>query len=133
MSGLMFPKTQESTYKIDTSGLRFPKSMQKKRKKIQSKSILQQKTGHCFLCMLNDDYRIHKDLHEHHVFNGPDREASEEEGFTVYLCIKHHIDGPEAVHHNRENDLILKRYAQMIWEETHTREEFQKRFRKSYL
>lgn len=133
MSGLKFPKTQESTYKIDTSGLRFPKSTQKKRKKIQSKSILQQKTGHCFLCMLNDDYRIHKDLHEHHVFNGPDRDACEEEGFTVYLCIKHHIDGPEAVHNNIENNLILKRYAQMIWEETRTREEFRKRFRRSYL
>jgi len=133
MSGLMFPKTQESKNKIDTSKLMFPKTSAKKRKKTQSRSILQEKTGHCFLCMLNDDYRIHKDLHEHHVFNGSDRDVCEEEGFTVYLCIRHHIDGPEAVHNNRENDLILKRYAQMIWEETHTREEFRNKFRKSYL
>ena len=117
MSELMFPK----------------KGKTKKSKKKHPQSILQERNGHCFLCMLEDDYRIHKDLHEHHVFNGPDRDACEEEGLTVYLCIKHHIDGPAAVHHNRENDLTLKQYAQRIWEETHTREEFQKRFRKSYL
>ena len=132
MRELKFPKTKESK-SIDTSGLMFPKLVHKKRKKIKARNLLQEKTGHCFLCMMENDYRIHKDIHEHHVFNGPDRDACEEEGLTVYLCIEHHVDGPAAVHNNRENDLILKRYAQKVWEETHTREEFRKRFRKSYL
>ena len=134
MSELKFPKKREVKGRIDTSELMFPKSSGKKRKKIRHGSVLQEKDGRCFLCvLLEDDFRIQREVHEHHVFNGPDRELSDEEGLTVYLCARHHVDGTAAVHNNRENDLILKRYAQMIWEETHTREQFRKKFRKSYL
>lgn len=131
----MFPKKLEQKESIDTSGLMFPKKTKKKRKKSRpSGSILQEKDGRCLLCiMLDDNFFIWPQVHEHHVFNGPDRENCDKEGLTVYLCINHHVDGPAAVHNNREHDLILKKYAQEIWEQNHTREEFQKKFRMNYL
>lgn len=75
-------------------------------------SIIQQKDGRCFLCGMLDH---------------------EEDGLTVYLCVEHHRTGKAAVHRNRESDLILKRYAQEIYERDHTREEFRTRYGKSYL
>lgn len=118
-----------------TQGLLFPKQGKKKRKRMKHpESILQIKDNRCFLCMmLGNDNLYHADIERHHVFNGPDRTASEEEGLTVYLCVKHHRDGPAAVHINHQNDLIIKRYAQAVWEKEHTRDEFRGRFRKSYL
>ena len=132
----MFPKKKETKDKIDTSGLMFPKSVKRKklRKKRTPKSVLQEKDGRCFLCMmLHNDYRYHNYLERHHVFNGPDRDASEEEGLTVYLCVNHHREGPEAVQNNQDNNRIVQCYAQEFWEQNHTREEFQKKFRGSYL
>lgn len=118
-----------------TSGLLFPKQGKKKRKHIKHKeSTLQIHDGRCFLCMiLNNSNFYYPETEKHHVFNGPDRQVSEEEGLTVYLCHNHHTDGPMAVHNNRENDLLLKRYAQAAWEQNHTREEFREKFRMSYL
>lgn len=48
-----------------------------------------------------------------------------------YLCIKHHSDGKEAVHNNREFDLRLKRevqaeYEQMFCESEYTVEQIAK-------
>lgn len=116
------------------SGLLFPKPGKKKRKRIKPRvSCLQIHDGRCFLCMLEGNNFYYPDIEKHHVFNGPDRDASEEDGMTVDLCAKHHRDGPKAVHNNRENDLTLKRYAQAVWEQHGTREDFRKRYRMSYL
>lgn len=83
--------------------------------------------------MMLDNYNFYyPDIERHHVFGGSDRTASEEKGLTVDLCPKHHRTGPAAVHINRETDLIVKRYAQAAYEQTHTREEFMKKFRKNY-
>lgn len=117
-----------------TSGLLFPKPGKKKRKKIKPReSTLQIRDGRCFLCMINGNNFYYPDTEKHHIFNGANRNNSEEEGLTVYLCRNHHRDGPAAVHSNRENALILKRYAQAVWEQNHTREEFREKFGKSYL
>lgn len=116
------------------SGLLFPKSGPKKKKRIRSRiSRLQIRDGRCFLCMLEGNNFYYEETEKHHVFNGPDRTASEEDGMTVYLCVKHHRDGPKAVHNNCDNDLLLKRYAQAVWEQQGTREAFRKRYRMSYL
>lgn len=116
------------------TGLLFPKKgTKRKRQSKHPESVLQIKDGRCFLCMINGNNCYHTEVDRHHVFGGSDRKASEEEGLTVYLCKNHHVDGPAAVHNNRENDLIIKRYAQAVYEQNHTREEFQKRFRMSYL
>lgn len=118
-----------------SNNLLFPKpGKKKKRKPKHRESILQDKDGRCFLCMLLDNNNFYyPDIEEHHVFEGPDRPISTKEGLTVYLCPKHHRTGPAAVHTDQETNLIVKRYAQAIWEQNHTREEFWEKFRKSYL
>lgn len=119
------------------SGLMFPKQGKKKRKRIKHPdSILQQKDGRCFLCMMMDNYHFYyPDIERHHVFEGKNRQASEEEGLTVYLCRNHHREGPEAVHRkpNQGLDKIIKRYAQAAWEQNHTHEEFREKFQNDYL
>ena len=96
-----------------------------KRRKKHKASILQEKDGRCYLCMmLNQDYTIRHGLHEHHIFGGANRQNSEAEGLKVYLCVQHHIDGPAAVHNNSENMRILQEAGQQAYERTHTRQQF---------
>ena len=72
-------------------------------------------------------------LEEHHIFFGrANRKLSEQYGLKVWLTRDHHR-GIKGVHNNRELDLTLKRLAQTVFEETHTREEFRNIFGKSYL
>lgn len=60
------------------------------------------------------------------------RQLSEEYGMKVYLCPDHHR-GPMGPHRNRSFDLYLKRMCQTKFEETHTRDEFMRLFRRNYL
>ena len=113
--------------------LKKKKKQQTKKRKKHKKSVLQSKNGICFLCALRGDYRHHKVLHEHHIFGGANRPISEAEGLKVYLCIPHHVDGPEAVHNNADNMLLLRQIGQREYEKTHTREEFVEKFGKNYL
>lgn len=107
------------------AGLMFEKPRKYKRRRHHKKSILHQKDGTCYLCMrLQQDYRIRR-TEEHHIYDGnPNRRISEENGFKVYLCIRHHREGPEAVHNNIEHMRILQQDAQREYEKMHTREEF---------
>lgn len=114
--------------------MRDAKPKKAKKRKRQKKSIMHCKDGTCYLCIrLNQDYRYHRNLQEHHVFNGPNRSKSEAEGLKVFLCLEHHTAGKEAVHINAENMLLLKREGQRIYEKTHSREEFIKEFGKNYI
>ena len=121
--------------KRKTSGLLFPKAGAKKKRRIRHPpSILQEKDGRCFLCMLLDNNNIYwPDLERHHVFGGSNRTASEAEGLTVYLCPRHHRTGPAGVHNSRKTDLIVKGYAEAAWEQNHTPEEFREKFGRNYL
>lgn len=105
----------------------------KKKKKKHKKSILQNKNGICFLCAMRGDYRNHQILHEHHIFGGANRTVSEAEGLKAHLCVTHQVDGPEVVHKNVKNMLILRQIGQREYEKTHTREEFIDKFGRSYL
>ena len=58
---------------------------------------------------------------------------SDKYNLVVPLCHYHHNEPPDGVHHNQENNLILKRWAQEQFEETHTRQEFREVFGKNYL
>ena len=88
----------------------------KKREKKQ-KSILQnQENKQCYLCMLQEGNYAYQTVEDHHIFFGPNRRNSELYGFKVNLCIRHHRTGKEAVHLNRENDLILKKMCQREYE-----------------
>ena len=101
----------------------------------------------CYLCMLLDgDFSYKPCLHEHHVMFGNDRAFAEAEGLKVNLCLRHHLEGPEAVHNNKEtreylcrihnnhkNAEILMAKAQEAFERTHSREEWAQNGRKDYL
>lgn len=112
----------------------FPKPQRRKKRKKHKASILQSRDGTCYLCMkLSKDYRIRPVVHEHHIYDGPNRKISEAEGLKVYLCLEHHVIGPEAVHNNQQNMRILQQDGQRAYERTHTREEFMKRIGRNYL
>ena len=82
---------------------------------------------YCYFCGRTDT------IERHHIFQGAYRKKSEKYGFVVDLCHDHHNEPPHGVHHNRANNLILKKMAQEQFEQTGTREEFRKLFGKSYL
>ena len=83
---------------------------------------------------LYQDYRIHPVVHEHHIFGGnPGREISEATGLKVYLCLEHHINGPEAVHNNQELMRILQKDGQRAYEREHGHDDFLRKFGRNYL
>lgn len=90
------------------------------------KSIIQDEKK-CYVCG-----QYHR-LENHHIIYGTaNRKKSEKYGLKLWLYTEHHR-GTKGVHNNRELDLTLKRLAQTVFEETHTREEFRNIFGKSYL
>ncbi len=113
----------------------YPKVKIRKKRKKHKQSILQDKeSGICYLCAkLKEDYGRKSPLHEHHVYGGVNRRISEENGFKVYLCLQHHVDGQEAVHNNIENMRIIQRDCQEEYEKTHTRQQFMKLVGRNYL
>lgn len=73
-----------------------------------------------------------RNLHRHHVFPGSNRQRSEKHGMCVWLCFDHHT-GDHGVHNDPALDKMIRAWAQTQFEKTHTREEFIKIFRRSYL
>ena len=108
----------------------YPKTPKKKPRMRHPKSILQEKDGTCYLCViLHEDYRIHKDLHEHHIFSGTaNRKLSEQYGLKVYLCPDHHEYGAEAVHKNKIVRLLLEETAKRAFEKKYPEESFREIF-----
>ena len=72
-------------------------------------------------------------LHHHHCFHGINRKNADQDGCWVYLCFAHHT-GMEGVHNNRPFDVMLMKISQMVWEsKLGSREDFRRRYGKSYL
>lgn len=90
------------------------------------KSILSSRRE-CFFC--HTPYNLHK----HHIYEGRNRQRSEDNGFWVYLCANHHTMGPQAVHQNTEVNTNLKKLCQRAYEQNHTREEFMELIGINYL
>lgn len=92
-----------------------------------SRSIIQPDDKSCLICGSEV-------VEAHHVFGGwANRKQSDKYGLIVYLCPEHHR-GENGVHHNRHFDLMLKKEAQLVFEEdVGTRLEFMKIFGRSYL
>ena len=107
----------------------------RKRKKHHPPSILHDKKSRtCYLCiMLHDNWSEHSTLQEHHVFSGPNRTNSEENGLKLYLCRDHHVYGPEAIHNNARIRHEVQRMAQREFERQHSHKEFMKIFGRNYL
>lgn len=70
------------------TGLMFPKSQTKRKKRQHRDSILQKKDGRCWLCMrLHGDYTQKAGIHKHHVFFGQgQREISEANGSPSFCA-----------------------------------------------
>lgn len=83
--------------------------------------------GKCYLCGLRCK------THKHHIFDGPNRRLSEKDNFIVYLCPNCHNMGRVNVHNNIALRRQLQREAQKEYEQTHTRDEFIKRYGRSFL
>ena len=122
--------------KQEGTGLMFPKRTAKRKRKRHPASLLhsrEEKT--CYLCMLLEESFVrHLYLEEHHIFfSGHQRSLSEEYGLKVYLCSRHHREGPEAVHGNQENRRLLEASGQQAFEERYGRGEFLRVFGRNYL
>ena len=115
--------------------MQYLKNKTKKKKIRHPKSILHEKDGTCYLCMkLNNDYRLHAYLEEHHVIPGAaGRRISEEYGLKVYLCLSHHRGSVAAVHQNHENMLLIQRDAQKVFERTRSRGDWMQIVGKNYI
>ena len=115
--------------------LMYPKQPGKKKRKKHSPSIIKQEPGTCYLCVrLNQDYVQHKALHKHHVYEGTaNRRISEENGFWVNLCWRHHTYGSESVHEKNENMRLIQRDVQREYEKNHTPEQFMNLTGRNYL
>lgn len=114
----------------------FPKQKTKKKRMVHPASILHDRqSGTCYLCAkLNQDYRIHSYLEEHHIFSGnPGRKLSEEYGLKVHLCLHHHREGPEAVHNNYQNMRLLQQEGQQAFLAAYPDKNFRGIFGKNYL
>ena len=80
----------------------------------------------CYIC------RLSVATEEHHIFGASNRKHSEEDGLKVRLCRFCH----DHVHFGREGHktlYALQQAGQAKYEETHTREEFMKRYGRSWL
>ena len=91
------------------------------------KSIMQD-SKYCYITL-----REERGLHKHHIYGGPNRRISEEQGFYVYLLPEYHNMSNRGVHFNKDFDLALKQACQRKYEETHSREEFMALIGRNYL
>ena len=90
-------------------------------------SILRTEPGVCYIC------RRHTETALHHIYYGPLRKMSDENGFTAFLCPDCHQYAPHAVHRCRETDLRLKARCQAVYEKTHGRDDFIALVGRNYL
>ena len=82
-------------------------------------------------------YKCHttNGLHKHHVFEGRNRNNSDEDGCWIWLCGRHHNLSNEGIHFDKEYDLKIKQLSQVIWLKTYNKtiEDFIQRYRRNYL
>lgn len=90
------------------------------------KSVIQE-DDKCYIC------RMAYGTEWHHIFGGPNRKHSEEDGLKVRLCRICH----DAVHFDKDRSAplnkALHKIGQEAYEENHTREEFMKRYGRNHL
>ncbi len=90
-------------------------------------SKLQEDTERCFIC---GSLRM---LEWHHIFGAANKKDSEKYGLMARLCHNCHNEPPHGVHHNGELMKSLRRHGQIVFEETHSREEFMEIFGRNYI
>lgn len=96
------------------------------RGRLNMKTIIQDKKE-CYFCHTT------LNLHDHHIYFGKNRKISEQNGFKVWLCARHHNMSNSGVHFDYSKDIYLKQLCQSVYEQTHTRQEFMALVGKNYL
>ena len=91
------------------------------------KSIVQDEENRCFLCGRWSNY-----LETHHIFGGPNRKLSDQDGLTVRLCATCHRLGPSAAHKSSATQHYLHYAGREAYLRTHTPEEFLERYGRMY-
>ena len=82
----------------------------------------------CFFTNLDKQY-----CEIHHCFGASNRKKSESYGLKVYLSPDYHRHAPNGVHVNRDNDLIIKQFAQKCFEKDYSHQLFMAIFGRNYL
>lgn len=72
-------------------------------------------------------------LHKHHVFGGPHRQASERWGCWVWLRAEYHNMSDKGVHFDKALDLIVKQDTQERFEKLYGHIKFMEVFGRNYL
>lgn len=91
------------------------------------KSVLTDDLKHCIVTGSPD-------IHIHHVFGGPNRKKSDQDGFIIPLRPDYHNMGDHGIHSNRDMDIHYKQECQKYFEShVGTRKEFIARYGKSWL
>ena len=85
-------------------------------------SILTNDMEHCYICQ-SPFIEIHE------IYNAGNRKISMLNGFCVPLCHRHH----EYVTLNADGSNYLKQKCQMVFEKTHSREEFMKLIGRNFI
>ena len=88
-------------------------------------SILDTSSGEDFWSKQESHLTVRHEIY----FGNKNRSISKANGFWVYLSPASH----EYIHSNIHADQILKEECQLLFEETHTREEFRTLIGRSYL
>lgn len=93
------------------------------------KSIITNDFKKCFLCGSSEWIEIH------HIFGASNRKHSTEDGLVVPLCHNCHNEPPNGIHHNRQNEVKLKKYGEIIWCQHYGKEpeDFLNRYHRNYL
>lgn len=90
------------------------------------KSIMQQ-DDKCYIC------RLAYGTEWHHIFGGPNRKHSEEDGLKVRLCRNCH----DQAHFDRNMSALIQKAlhikGQEAYEREHTREEFMERYGRNHI
>lgn len=94
-----------------------------------SKSLFNEEHNNiCYLCHI-----WNYSLDRHHLLTGVrHRTLADDDGLYIYICRKCHNNLHSSIHYIDKLE-ELKQMAQRKYEETHTRDEFVERYKKSYL
>ena len=91
-------------------------------------SILDTQKYVCFLCGRIGPTECH------HIFGGPNRRLSDEDGLFVHLCHSCHNQPPDGAHFNKETAKKLHMVGQKAWEAKYgDRADFMRRYGKNFM
>ena len=84
----------------------------------------------CFMCGSRNR------VEEHHIFGAANRNKSEEDGLTVFLCADCHREGRDSAHQSGKTLQLLHGLGELIWLRDNPQKnikDFMKRYGRNYL